>query len=54
MGVQIFDTNGDIRDMTDILFETADHRTAAFGSEATKATALANLFGRSGTQFQEI
>ena len=53
MGVQIFDTNGDIRDMTDILFETADG-IAAFGSEATKATALANLFGRSGTQFQEI
>jgi len=53
MGVEIFDVNGNIRDMTDILFDTADG-IANFNSEAERATALANLFGRSGTQFQQI
>lgn len=53
MGVEIYDVNGNIRDMTSILFDTADG-ISELGSEASKATALANLFGRSGTQFQEI
>ena len=53
LGVEITDTNGNIKEMTDILFETADG-ISELGSEASKATALANLFGRSGMQFAEI
>lgn len=53
LGIEIFNTDGSIRDLNDILFDTADGLNA-LGSEAERATVLANLFGRSGTQFQEI
>lgn len=53
LGVEIRDSNGDLRGNTEILLEVADG-IAALGSEAEKSTVLANLFGRSGMQFAEI
>tara|TARA_R100001126_G_scaffold44718_1_gene25376 strand:+ start:9683 stop:11275 length:1593 start_codon:yes stop_codon:yes gene_type:complete len=53
LGVEIRNSNGDLKGNTEILLEVADG-IAALGSEAEKSTVLANLFGRSGMQFAQI
>ena len=53
LGVELKDSNGVTRDFNDILRDTAAG-VGGFSSEAERATALANLFGRAGIQFTEI
>ena len=53
LGVEIKESDGTLRSFEDILFDVADG-LGQLGSEAERATALANLFGRAGIQFSEI
>jgi hypothetical protein len=53
LGVEIKESDGTLRSFEDILFDVADG-LGELGSEAERATALANLFGRAGIQFSEI
>jgi hypothetical protein len=53
LGVRLRDVDGQMRSTEDILKDTADG-IMRLGSEAEKATVLANLFGRAGLRFSEI
>lgn len=53
LGVELRESNGQLRGNTEILLDVADG-IKALGSEAEKSTVLANLFGRSGMQFAQI
>jgi len=53
LGVEIKNQDGSLRTYEEILFDVADG-LGQLGSEAERATALANLFGRAGIQFSEI
>ena len=53
LGVNIENTDGTLKTFEEILFEVAEG-LGQLGSEAERATALANLFGRAGIQFSEI
>lgn len=53
LGVSIENSDGTLKTFEEILFEVAEG-LGKLGSEAERATALANLFGRAGIQFSEI
>tara|TARA_R110000803_G_scaffold79171_2_gene144701 strand:- start:92 stop:1855 length:1764 start_codon:yes stop_codon:yes gene_type:complete len=53
LGVPLKENNGKLRSFEDILDGVADG-LGELGSEAERATVLANLFGRAGIQFSEI
>ena len=53
LGVNIKNSDGSLKSFEGILKETADG-LGELGSEAERATVLANLFGRAGIQFSEI
>jgi hypothetical protein len=53
LGVEIKNQDGSLRSYEEILFDVAEG-LGELGSEAERATALANLFGRAGIQFSEI
>jgi len=53
LGVEIKNQDGTLRTYEEILFDVAEG-LGELGSEAERATALANLFGRAGIQFSEI
>ncbi len=53
LGVAIKNSDGSLRTFDEILKSTADG-LGELGSEAERATALANLFGRAGIQFSEV
>ena len=53
LGVEIKNQDGSLRTYEEILFDVAEG-LGELGSEAERATALANLFGRAGIQFSEI
>ena len=53
LGVAIKNSDGSLRTFDEILKSTADG-LCELGSEAERATALANLFGRAGIQFSEV
>lgn len=53
LGVEIRDSNGNVKDLDTILRDTAQG-IALLGSESEKATALANLFGRAGIKLSEV
>jgi len=53
LGVNIKNSDGSLKSFEGILKETADG-LGGLGSEAERATVLANLFGRAGIQFSEI
>jgi len=53
LGVSLRDSSGEMRTTEDILRDTADGINN-LGSEAERATVLANLFGRAGLRFSEI
>ena len=53
LSVEIKNGDGSLRTFDEILRDTADG-LGMLGSEAERATALANLFGRAGIQFSEV
>tara|TARA_A100001201_G_scaffold143755_1_gene147236 strand:+ start:4530 stop:6068 length:1539 start_codon:yes stop_codon:yes gene_type:complete len=53
LGVELKNNDGTLRSFEDILQQTADG-LVGLGTEAERATALANLFGRAGLQFSEV
>ena len=53
LGVEIANSDGTTRDFNDILLDTAEG-IKGFGTEADRASALANLFGRAGVAMSEI
>ena len=53
LGVSIKNSDGSLKSFENILKETAEG-LGTLGSEAERATVLANLFGRAGIQFSEI
>jgi len=53
LNVEIKNNDGTLRTFDEILRDTADG-LGNLGSEAERATALANLFGRAGIQFSEV
>ena len=53
LGVNIKNSDGSLKSFEEVLKQTADG-LGGLGSEAERATVLANLFGRAGIQFSEI
>ena len=53
LGVNVRDSNGNVKDMDTLLREVADG-FSGLSSNAEKATAAANLFGRAGIQIADV